>query len=108
LSFEPVKHADNDRASATLIAKADTLAISGSVHFDNANRIFEQGKTALKGISAPVISVDLSGLTQSHTVLLAVIVQWIRGLAAGQQLHLANVPSKLKSIIETSRLQEIL
>ena len=100
--------ADSDKGVAQLNASGATLSISGSVHFNNANRVFEQGKTALKAISAPIITVDLSALTQSHTVLLAVIVQWIRGLGTGQQLHLAHVPAKLKSIIETSRLQEIL
>lgn len=100
--------ADSDKGIAQLNTSGATLSISGSVHFNNANRVFEQGKTALKAISAPIVTVDLSALSESHTVLLAVIVQWIRGLGAGQQLHLAHVPAKLKSIIETSRLQEIL
>lgn len=100
--------ADSDQGIAQLTASAATLTISGSVHFNNANSVFEQGKTALQKMNDPIITVDLSQLTQSHTVLLAVIVQWIRGLGQGQQLHLAHVPTKLKSIIETSRLQEIL
>ncbi len=100
--------ADSDKGIAQLNTREATLSISGSVHFNNANSVFEQGKTALKKISAPIITVDLSALSESHTVLLAVIVQWIRGLSTGQQLHLAHVPAKLKSIIETSRLQEIL
>ncbi len=103
-----MKGADSDRGSAQLAAAGATLTISGSVHFDNANRIYREGQSALKNISAPIITVDLAGLSQSHTVLLAVIVQWIRGLGKGQELHLTHVPAKLNSIIETSRLQEIL
>lgn len=62
----------------------------------------------LGGITAPIITVDLSQLTESHTVLVAVIVQWIRNLASTQRIHLDNVPPKMKAIIQASRLEEIL
>ena len=55
----------------------------------------------------PMITIDLAQLTQSHTVLLAVIVQWVRGLSAQQRIHLENVPAKMKSIIQASRLEEV-
>ncbi len=105
---QALQSADRDHGVAVLSSSGATLTISGSVHFNNANSVFEQGKTALQKISASIITIDLSQLAQSHTVLLAVIVQWIRELGTGQQLHLAHVPAKLTSIIETSRLQEIL
>ena len=97
-----------DRTPASVTFAGDTLIINGSVHFGNANIIYEQGITALKGLKTEMITVDLAKLSQSHTVLLAVIVQWIRRLNAGQRLHLVNVPAKMQSIIQTSRLQEIL
>ncbi|AXI03585.1 STAS domain-containing protein [Aquirhabdus parva] len=97
-----------DRTPASVTFAGDTLIIDGSVHFGNANSIYEQGVSALKGLKTEMITFDLAGLSQSHTVLLAVIVQWIRRLNAGQRLHLVNVPAKMQSIIQTSRLQEIL
>ena len=86
----------------------DTLSIVGSVHFDNANTTYNEGKKVLQTITAPIITIDLSQLTQSHTVLVAVIVQWIRNLTSTQKIHLDNVPAKMKAIIQASRLEEIL
>jgi ABC-type transporter Mla MlaB component len=99
---------ESDHTPARLSVTGESLAITGSVHFDNANAIYTQGISALNAISAPVVIVDLAQLSQSHTVLLAVIVQWIRNLKVGQRIHLENVPAKMQSIIQTSRLQEIL
>ncbi len=95
-------------SKATVALTGDRLVIEGSVSFDNANIVHQTGQRLLGGTNQPALTVDLAGLTQSHTVLLAVIVQWIRSLKSHQQLHLANVPAKMKAIIEASRLQEIL
>ncbi len=108
LSHAEIPAESIDHTPASLQLAGDTLLIKGSVHFGNANSIYQQGMTALKGLKAEMITVDLALLSQSHTVLLAVIVQWIRSLNSGQHLHLVNVPAKMQSIIQTSRLQEIL
>lgn len=103
-----IKSHESDCAPASLKLAGDTLSIVGSVHFDNANATYSEGKKILGGITAPIITIDLAQLTQSHTVLLAVIVQWIRNLGSAQRIHLENVPAKMKSIIQASRLEEIL
>ncbi len=103
------KSHESDLAAASLkLAGSSTLSIAGSVHFDNANTTYRDGKKILDGLKTPIITIDLAQLTQSHTVLLAVIVQWIRGLDSTQRIHLENVPPKMQSIIQASRLQEIL
>jgi ABC-type transporter Mla MlaB component len=91
-----------------LTLAGSTLSIIGSVHFDNANLTYRDGKKILDRLNTPLITIDLAHLTQSHTVLLAVIVQWVRGLGAQQRIHLENVPAKMKSIIQASRLEEVL
>lgn len=93
-------------ASVTLTG--DRLVIEGSVCFENANVVYQTGQRLLGNTTQSALTIDLAGLSQSHTVLLAVIVQWIRSLKAHQELHLANVPAKMRAIIEASRLQEIL
>lgn len=108
LAKQNLKSHESDRASASLKLAGSTVSIVGSVHFDNANATYREGKKILGGITAPIITIDLAQLTQSHTVLVAVIVQWIRNLAATQRIHLENVPAKMKSIIQASRLEEIL
>lgn len=108
LAKKNLKSNEHDYAPASLKLTGDTLSIIGSVHFDNANTTYNEGKKMLGGITAPIITVDLSQLTESHTVLVAVIVQWIRNLASTQRIHLDNVPPKMKAIIQASRLEEIL
>lgn len=108
LAKQNLKSHESDRTPASLELVGSTISIIGSVHFDNANATYKEGMKILSGITTPIITIDLGKLTQSHTVLVAVIVQWIRNLAATQSIHLENVPAKLKSIIQASRLAEIL
>lgn len=108
LAKKNLKSHESDRTPASLKLAGDTLSIIGSVHFDNANTTYREGKKIIGSINAPVITIDLSQLSQSHTVLLAVIIQWIRNLTAKQRIHLENVPTKMKAIIQASRLEEIL
>jgi len=108
LAKQNLKSHESDRSPASLKLAGNTLSIIGSVHFDNANTTYNEGKKILDSITAPIITIDLAELTQSHTVLVAVIVQWIRNLASTQRIHLDNVPAKMKSIIKASRLEEIL
>jgi ABC-type transporter Mla MlaB component len=102
------KSHESDQATASLILAGSTLSIIGSVHFDNASLTYRDGKKILETLNTPLITIDLAQLTQSHTVLLAVIVQWVRGLGTQQRIHLENVPAKMKSIIQASRLEEVL
>lgn len=102
------KSHERDQVTANLTLTGSTLSINGSVHFDNANITYRDGKKLLDSLTAPLITIDLARLTQGHTVLLAVIVQWIRGLKSGQRLHLESVPPKMRSIIQASRLEEVL
>lgn len=102
------KSHERDQATASLTLADSTLSINGSVHFNNANITYRDGKKILDSLTAPLITIDLAQLTQGHTVLLAVIVQWIRGLKPKQRIHLENVPPKIQSIIQASRLEEIL
>ncbi|MBC7751701.1 MAG: toluene tolerance protein [Candidatus Saccharibacteria bacterium] len=108
LAKKNLKSHESDSTPANLKLAGDTLSIIGSVHFDNANTTYREGNKIISSITAPVINIDLSQLSQSHTVLLAVIIQWIRNLSAKQRIHLENVPTKMKAIIEASRLEEIL
>jgi ABC-type transporter Mla MlaB component len=98
---------ESDQATASITLAGSTLSIIGSVRFDNANSTYRDGRKILETLSEPLITIDLAQLTQSHTVLLAVIVQWVRGLNAKQRIHLENIPTKMQAIIQASRLEQI-
>lgn len=99
---------DHGSTTVSIAFAGSTLSVMGAVDFTNANAIFKEGKQLTDSLSSSLITIDLAQLTQSHTVLLAVIVQWVRGLRSEQRIHLENVPPKMRAIILASRLQDVL
>ena len=81
-----------------------TLSLSGEIHFDNAEQVYQDGLRLLKNASVTTIYLDLSGFATSNTISLAVFVQWIRALGGGVHLKLVNIPEKMRDIIQASNL----
>lgn len=81
-----------------------TLSLSGEIHFDNAEQVYQDGLCLLKNANVATIYLDLSGFATSNTISLAVFVQWIRALGAGVHLKLVNIPEKMRDIIQASNL----
>ena len=93
--------------SASLTRQDNALLLSGAVTFANANAIYQQGLPLLTASQAPTV-LDLSQLSQSNTIVLAVLVQWLRQLKPTQSLQLVNVPEKLQAIMRASNLERLL
>lgn len=82
-----------------------TMRLSGSIHFENAAQIYQQGLLMLQQQKKWPLLLDLSGLQASNTIALAVFVQWVRQCKAGQQIVLQHTPEKMQAIIDASNLQ---
>lgn len=82
-----------------------TMRLSGSIHFENAAQIYQQGLLMLQQQQKWPLLLDLSGLEASNTIALAVFVQWVRQCRAGQQIILQHTPEKMQAIINASNLQ---
>lgn len=93
--------------SASLTRQDNALLLSGAVTFANANAIYQQGLPLLTASQAPTV-LDLSQLSQSNTIVLAVLVQWLRQLKPTQSLQLQHVPDKLQAIMRASNLERLL
>ena len=82
------------------------LHFGGVVHFDNAEKICNDGLKLLK--SAPKqITIDMQ-LLQTHSIVVAILVSWTRASQAGQHLLMANMPEKLRALIKVSGLTQAL
>ncbi|MEC7120435.1 MAG: STAS domain-containing protein [Pseudomonadota bacterium] len=94
--------------NATLTqADAQTLKLSGAVTFSNASEIYRQGVKLFGVATTPQRWVlDLAELSQSNTIAVAVIVQWLRQLK--QPLELRHVPDQLQAIMRASNLDQLL
>ncbi|RYY78633.1 MAG: STAS domain-containing protein [Moraxellaceae bacterium] len=93
---------------AQLKVQDQVLFVTGSIGFDNAPAIYKQGLNLLQQQNQWPIALDLSGLTSSNTIALAVFVQWLRQRKVGQGFYLKEVPQKMQAIIKASNLADAL
>jgi anti-anti-sigma factor len=93
---------------AQLRLQETRLHLGGVVHFDNAEKICNDGLKLLK--NAPKqITIDMQHLQSSHSVVLAILVSWTRAAhQAKQSLLMANMPDKLRALIKVSGLTDAL
>lgn len=83
--------------SNVLELQHNRLIIKGKIDFNNANDVFEQGKSLLK----PTSVVDLMGLEHGNTLVLAILVQWLRLFP---HLTFDHIPEKMTKIIQSCHL----
>ena len=84
------------------------LHFGGVVHFDNAPQLCNEGLRLLK-TAAKTVTIDMSQLQSSSSVVVAVLVSWVRAASEQQQvLYCANMPPKLRAIIGVSGLTQVL
>jgi ABC-type transporter Mla MlaB component len=77
------------------------------VDFDNLVEIRAAGERHIDASSEPVF--DLSGLKQSSSVAVALLVAWFRyAHVHGKVVTFVGVPTELMNIIEVSDLEEVL
>lgn len=84
------------------------LHITGAVNFENAAALYAAGKVALQGKKQFPIHVNLSEIEQPNTLLLAVLIQWLRACPTFESLKFVAVPDKMRGIICASNLQHLI
>lgn len=98
-----------DSMAASVTAKGQEWTLDGSIGFDNATQIYQQGLSCLKQQIQWPVYIDLAALQSSNSITLAVFVQWLRRCSdqkgsVQQALFLKNVPAKMQAIIQASSL----
>lgn len=83
------------------------LVVSGQVNFENAASIYQQGLERLKGIQHWPVHINLSQVEQGTTLLLAIILQWLKKCPDMQSLRLVKVPNQMQGILAASHLEEL-
>ena len=79
------------------------LSLIGEVNFDNADQVLQQGLILIKNAQSP-LSVNLSQLAHGNSLVLAIIVQWLRSRTA-QDVTISAVPPKMQGVIRASNLE---
>jgi phospholipid transport system transporter-binding protein len=76
--------------------EGETLSVSGPVTLANVGQVLKDGYA---GIRAGAAAVDLSGVTELDSSLLAMLLAWLREAARlGRTLRFANLPEGLTTI----------
>jgi phospholipid transport system transporter-binding protein len=90
--------------SAQLSCTENTILVQGVIDYRNADALCEQGLSYLNQIKSQAV-IDLSALESPSTLVVAVLLRWLR-MASAQQcaITLTNVPEKCLSIIRVSGL----
>jgi phospholipid transport system transporter-binding protein len=86
--------------------EGERLLVDGPVTLANVTQVLEDGYAAIReGASA----VDLKGITELDSSLLAVLLAWLRAAAhAGRKLRLDNLPAGLTTIAQLYGVDELL
>ena len=86
--------------------EGELLLVDGPVTLANVTQVLEDGYAAIReGAGA----VDLQGITELDSSLLAMLLAWLREAArAGRNLRLDNLPAGLTTIAQLYGVDELL
>jgi phospholipid transport system transporter-binding protein len=80
------------------------MALSGPVTLANVEEVLEEGRRHLQD---GVERIDLSGVTEMDSALLALLLAWLRE-AKGRSLALENLPPALRTIARLYGVEALL
>jgi phospholipid transport system transporter-binding protein len=80
------------------------MALSGPVTLANVEEVLEEGRRQLQD---GVERIDLSGVTEMDSALLALLLAWLRE-AKGRSLVLENQPAALRTIARLYGVESLL
>ena len=86
--------------------EGERMLVEGPVTLANVTQVLEDGYAAIR---AGVNAVDLKGITELDSSLLAMVLAWLREAAqAGRTLRVDNLPGGLITIAQLYGVDELL
>lgn len=84
----------------------DRCTLQGPVNIGNVVTVIEEARPLL---TAPHITVDLSGLTEVDSAAISLLLEWRReAQRENRKIEYANLPDNLKSLAELYGVTELL
>jgi len=81
------------------------LQLSGKVDYANAETYYQQGLQLIQSQNQFPLVVNLAQLEQGSTLVLAILVRWLRQTPQAKGLQFKAVPEKMMKIIQACHLQ---
>ena len=86
--------------------EGERMLVDGAVTLANVTQVLEDGYAAIR---SGANTVDLRGITELDSSLLAMLLAWLREAAqAGRTLQVANLPKGLVTIAQLYGVDELL
>lgn len=83
--------------------------VTGVLDAFTTPKLLEEGLAHFSSQSSADIQVDLSGVTESDSAGLAVLLEWLRtGRKRNQRFHFGNVPKQLAALARISEVEELI
>lgn len=90
-------------------ASPDRLNVSGALTFQTARAAYEAGLRSIRNASGPAIQVDCSGVNESDSAGLAVLIEWLaEATRVGRKMQFQNLPDGIKAVAQISDVAAIL
>lgn len=93
--------------SAQLYISENRLSLVGVLDFTNAMAIYKQSLPLFTSSHHDVV-IDLAGLMSANSIILAMLVNWIRMAdKSNKKLRLDNLSREIESLLIASRLNQL-
>lgn len=94
--------------NAEVYIKGNKLSLVGNLDFDNAMSIYQES-LSIFACEQNEVFIDLAGLLTSNSVIMGMIINWVRFAEQKQkQLILQNISSEIQSLLAASRLSKFI
>jgi ABC-type transporter Mla MlaB component len=101
------------KPQAEILIENDQLFLSGEIDFSNVNYIYQKSLVYFKQVSpesspAP-FQIDCSRLVNSHSVVLALLIEWIKlAHQANKSIRFFHLSTKLMALSKSAGIDELL
>jgi phospholipid transport system transporter-binding protein len=86
---------------------AGQFRVSGELNADTVAKVLEQSEAPFA--QAPQIDVDLSGVGESDSAGLALLIEWLRmARNSGKTIRFANVPGQIEALARISEVEDLI
>ncbi len=103
-----VKNGEARVKASLMIDEAGVLRLVGKLNFANAAPLFPEGEKLIAAGAGP-LTIDLSALLQSNSVVLALLICWLRAARrADRDATIRALPSDMANIAEVVGILEFL
>lgn len=96
------------KATLTLQAVENTLAVLGELTFATVTDLWQQSQSLFNSEQSPIL-LDLKNVTQSDSAGVALLIAWVRDFKQqDREIFLVNPPEQMQAIIRISGLHNVL